>query len=358
MRLGSWLPFERAREEAEALLGVRLTDSTIRRQTLAAGRALVAAETKAAEWVLAEVPEPSGEGVAHQQVSVDGVMVPLVGEWAEVKTLAIGTVVPGPQGEPRARQLSYFSRLCDHTAFGRLATVETHRRATQRAGRVTAVADGAEWIQEFFSLQCPQATRIIDWGHASSYVHAAGRALFGDGGQAASWCQQHLGELRHGAPQRVINDLCRHLADLEPASATAETVATSLGYLARRQEQIAYACFSAQGLPIGSGIVESANKLVVQARLKGSGMRWVRGNVDAMLALRGAICSEGRWSATWSSLRRYRAQRAREQAQTVRRARHAPPPRFRPPRIVAGRPTHDHPWRRFRLPGSPPPAKL
>ena len=38
------------------------------------------------------------------------------------------------------------------------------------------------------------------------------------------------------------------------------------------------------GWPIGSGSVESANKGVVQARLKGAGMRWERSHVNPMLA--------------------------------------------------------------------------
>jgi hypothetical protein len=36
---------------------------------------------------------------------------------------------------------------------------------------------------------------------------------------------------------------------------------------------MAYAAFGEQGYPIGSGSVESANKLVVESRMKGAGMR-------------------------------------------------------------------------------------
>jgi hypothetical protein len=53
-----------------------------------------------------------------------------------------------------------------------------------------------------------------------------------------------------------------------------------------RRRQIAYADFQIQGYPIGSGMVESANKLVVEQRLKGAGMHWARRNVTPMLALR------------------------------------------------------------------------
>ena len=49
---------------------------------------------------------------------------------------------------------------------------------------------------------------------------------------------------------------------------------------------IRYADFQAMGYLIGIGAVESANKLVVKARLKGSGMHWARAHVNPMVALR------------------------------------------------------------------------
>ena len=54
------------------------------------------------------------------------------------------------------------------------------------------------------------------------------------------------------------------------------------------------------GWPIGSGSVESANKLVVEARLKGAGMRWGRHNVNPMLVLRNAVCNR-EWKHTWET---------------------------------------------------------
>jgi hypothetical protein len=90
----------------------------------------------------------------------------------------------------------------------------------------------------------------------------------------------------------------------------------------------------------------------MQARLKGPGMHWAPANVNALLALRAAACND-RWRLRWAALtQRWRTTVA------VRRllrfaARHAPPPppprRARPKRIVDGRPTADHPWKRRPL---------
>ena len=99
-----------------------------------------------------------------------------------------------------------------------------------------------------------------------------------------------------------LRGLCRELEQRESGvDDEVKAVKGSLEYLEKRRGQIRYAEFHAEGYPIGSGAVESANKLVVEARLKGSGMHWARKNVDPMLALRTVVCSE-RWGEVWPEI--------------------------------------------------------
>ncbi len=310
VRVATWIPFEAA---AKGMLNhftkVDVSGATVRRKAERAGQAYVTVQTDEVVRLERERPE-APRGTAVLQLSVDGAMVPLLHkQWGEAKTLVIGTL-----GEPVLRKgewqvhteaLSYFSRLTDSDSFARLATVETHRRGVETAGKVCAVNDGAEWEQKFVDLHRPDAVRILDWGHGAEYVAAAGQAVFGAGTTAfEEWFKVQLDELRHGEPQKVLGKL-RGLRD-ELALQIGEgqenealkTVAGSLQYLEKREEQIRYAEFSAAGYPIGSGAVESANKLVVEARLKGAGMHWAPGHVDGMLALRNVVCS-GRWEEAW-----------------------------------------------------------
>lgn len=71
----------------------------------------------------------------------------LVGEWAEVRTLATGEGPAGPAAleTVHARELSSLSRLTDAATFPNLAEVETRRRKLIQAREVTAVMDGADW---------------------------------------------------------------------------------------------------------------------------------------------------------------------------------------------------------------------
>jgi hypothetical protein len=48
-------------------------------------------------------------------------------------------------------------------------------------------------------------------------------------------------------------------------------------------------------------MVESGNKLVVEARMKGAGMHWAEPNVNPVLAIRNILCSD-RWKEDWPQI--------------------------------------------------------
>jgi hypothetical protein len=96
-----------------------------------------------------------------------------------------------------------------------------------------------------------------------------------------------------------------------------------LAYLEKRKQQMQYPRFQAQGWPIGSGIVESGNKLVVEARLKGAGMHWAEEQVNPMLALRNIICSD-RWKEEWPKIETRLRQQARQRRRRLHQARITP----------------------------------
>ncbi|MBE9193595.1 hypothetical protein IQ230_25390 [Gloeocapsopsis crepidinum LEGE 06123] len=65
-----------------------------------------------------------------------------------------------------------------------------------------------------------------------------------------------------------------------------ERIANLSGYLKRFSNAVHYEKFRAQGLPIGSGEVESAHRYIPQKRLKIPGTTWHPDTVNPMLALR------------------------------------------------------------------------
>jgi hypothetical protein len=378
------MPFDRAVTELHFFAHVDVSEPTLRRHVQAAGAAYVALQEQDVEQLERTLP-PAPPGPPVQQVSVDGAMVSLVHkEWAEVRTLAIGAVEKPvmEKGEPvvHTGQVSYFSRLCNAETFGRLATTETHRRGTENAGTVCAVVDGAEWEQGFIDLHCPKAVRILDFGHAGEHVAEAGRVVYGEDTEPLrAWLGQELHTLKHEQPETVVKHLQR-LRDCQPGGQPVDEqgirlIDEQISYLEKRYEQMRYAQFMESGYPIGSGMVESGNKLVVEARLKGAGMHWAQDKVNPMLALRNVACSD-RWDEAWpqicqqvrlSTQKRSRERRGKRTeplaAVDVHRSMAAPPtvpphrevtttqqPVQASPKSLSDppsrRPAADHPWRR------------
>jgi hypothetical protein len=324
VHLGTWMPFERAVKEFEHFRHTDVSRPTVERITETAGAAYVQIQEQEVERLERETPTPP-VGPAKQFLSVDGAFVPLVGgEWAEVKTMVIGEVMPPIQrrGEMvvETHDLSYFSRLVDSDTFQRLALVETHRRGVESAGHVGAVTDGAEWIQSFVDFHRPDALRILDFPHAGERVAKIGQAKFGeDTPEMKTWLTHQLHQLKHTGPAATLAEL-RLLVESLPQSADSTE---HLTYLEKREDLMQYPQFQAAGWPIGDGAVESGNKLVVEARLKGSGMHWARPHVNPMLALRNVACND-RWEEAWPQIALALRQQDRQHRSQRRKTRHTP----------------------------------
>jgi hypothetical protein len=374
VRLATWMPFRQAGEQLEFFMGTAVGATTIRQTTEQAGEAHVQLQDNKVATIEAHCP-PSPPGPEVQLMSVDGAFIQLVGgEWKEVKTLALG-VVGKPVEEDgeqvvHTHELSYFSRMSDSKEFERQALVEIHERGVEKAETVCAVTDGAEWIQRFVDVHRPDAVRILDFAHAKEKITEVGKTIEEQGlllafleqkceekrakrnkscqtnkKQAAEpkklkqtqqqlaaqqskvrlegWLDGQAEELKKGEAALVLQEIERLVTLMQEAghAKAAETMAKCLNYLKERHSMIAYATFREQGYPIGSGSVESANKLVVESRMKGAGMRWGEHHVDAMLALRNVVCSD-RWRPAWKQIRQQwlqqiQAKRASKSAQRL-----------------------------------------
>lgn len=296
--LAIWMPFERAAQMLERLLGVQVSEPTVRRGALGAGALYEARQTAQSQQpAQASRAVPIAEKLV---ISTDGAYVPLLkGAWAEARTVAIGEVKEEASAADQASvhtcQVSYFSRMTEAESFGDLAEVEMQRRGVSQAKAVCAVTDGADWIQGFVDLHRPDAVRILDFPHAAEHLSLLIEALQQAGvSLPADALERSLHLLKH----RGLGLLLRWCDRLPAALTELETVQKQLHYFRKRESLMQYPRYQQQGWPIGSGMVESANKVVVQARLKGAGMHWAPTHVNPMLALRTAVCSE-RWDEAW-----------------------------------------------------------
>ncbi len=158
--LAVWMPFKRACQMLEEFLGIQVSEPTVRRGTQRAGTLYETRQTVQSQQT--SQAEAAATPCEKLVISTDGAYVPLLkGEWAEVRTVAIGHVKEKVsrqgQREVHTDQLSYFSRMIDAERFGELAEVEMRRRGVSQAKAVCAVTDGADWIQGFIDLHRPDA---------------------------------------------------------------------------------------------------------------------------------------------------------------------------------------------------------
>jgi transposase-like protein len=293
--LGGLLPFRQASKVLEHLTGLALSWETVRQHAEAQGAAL-AQEAATVAATVERTREPVGPvdpAPGLLLVEIDGVLLRYLDGWHEVK---IGVV--GGWQDGRATELSYCAaRLPAETFGGRVAAEAAHRgsleivgwegevtgRGLARLRQVVILGDGARWIWNLADDQFGERIEILDWFHASEHLWKVARAVFGaETPQTTTWANAQLRALRTAGPEPVL----AALAALKPKQPDArKAVQDERRYFQANCERMQYPLYEDDGLPLGSGAVESACGHVLQHRMKRSGMRWSAAGGDAMVAL-------------------------------------------------------------------------
>lgn len=296
---------EAATKVLPKLTGLRVCESTVERTTERAGRQvgerLAAGETfgPAASWDGAT--DADGKTCAYVAADRTGVgMQGPGGAAADGRMAAIGMVWnAGDEGRVR-----YVCGLTSGLAArGGPLRGPAAQVGMGRADRWVALSDGGAGIEDWLRTHFPRVEAVIlDFYHAAEHLCDWAKALHPQGSEAervgGEWCHR----LKHEGGAAVLRalrdvDVSRRSADVEEAHRQL------LGYFENQAHRMDYPSDRAKGWRIGSGPVEAACKLVVNRRLKGSGMRWSESGADAVCHLRALFRSErGQWDACWASL--------------------------------------------------------
>lgn len=177
-------------------------------------------------------------------------------------------------------------------------------KALYPKARYTGVSDGAPdlltWLKKHTEEQ------VLDYYHAAGYLDLAAPAFYQEPEEASAWAavaRQDLLEAPGAASTLLAEMVARreaHGACLSQAQSAG--LDKAIGYIEPRLERMDYAKLRAQGIPIGSGVTESACKLIIKHRMCGPGMRWSHRAADHVLALRCLLHSDGMWRVLWSKL--------------------------------------------------------
>ena len=172
--------------------------------------------------------------------------------------------------------------------MGQRLWLQAVRSGVLTAKQVVWLSDGARGFWRLFETYfAHSAIGILDFYHAAQNLFKAATIwLDGRTKKARGWFAAERHRLRHGPSMRVTMDIEQALADPELQEAPRKALGNLKNYLSTHQSHIQYHQFKAMGLPIGSGMVESACKWLIIQRFKGVGMRWSFGGFDSLLHLK------------------------------------------------------------------------
>jgi len=315
--VGSESSFEHGCEQLEVLAAVEVTAKAVERQAEAIGEDLAQREqVEIRRAVQLELPVVIGPQIPVLYLEMDGTGVPMVtaetkgrvgknpGEPARTREAKIGCVFTQTTTDEDGRPVrdegstTYTGAIETAEEFGQRLYTEAWNRGWSRAEKKAVLADGAVWIWNLADQHFPGAIQIVDIFHARQHVWELAAKLFAGDEDARKRCAGKLERrLDDGKIEQVVKTLREFPA---PTAELARILSNEADYFERNAERMRYPKFRAQGLFVGSGVIEAGCKTVIGVRLKGSGMFWTVRGANAIIALRCARLS-ARFEDYWAS---------------------------------------------------------
>ena len=219
------------------------------------------------------------------------------GVWREPKLLIIYTV------DEQGKVNKTYAPFMDATMKGPDAIFAMVRFYLEKikvteADKILFVADGARWIWNrvgalfaSLGLSSEKCYELLDFYHAAEHLNKVAELQKKlNPAQRKRWFNKHRKMLLEGK----INEVVTTIKGIYRKSRN-KKLRTERDYFIRNMKRMRYSAIAKEGLPIGSGSVESAVRRVINLRLKGASVYWLKETAEAMLYLR-AQYKSGRWN--------------------------------------------------------------
>jgi hypothetical protein len=219
-------------------------------------------------------------------------------DWREPKLLAIYVVDEHGQIERE------FTPVLDGTLQGpeavfRLIEFYLRELGIDQATQVLFIADGARWIWnrvgtlwKRLGLKPEQCLELVDFYHVVEHLGTlAGLKKNWNKTQQRGWVRRQVRRLKQGRVEQFeaeVKALCR--------GQRGKAWSRERDYLLRNAAdgRLNYGLARQKQLPIGSGIIESTIRRVLNLRMKGASIFWTKDNAEHMILLR-AYYKSGHW---------------------------------------------------------------
>lgn len=187
----------------------------------------------------------------------------------------------------------------NYQAFQNHVLALAERYDYRRCHKVVVISDGAEWIHKIVEKLFPDAVHIIDLSHVKEHVGEYGKWLHGEGEEASKWIAKTNKMLEDSQIGEILEMLKPHKDKKHPNNVT-----NLHEYIKERRFGMDYKAYREAGYFVGSGASESANKYVMQNRMKLQGMRWNVESGQNMLSLKARLES-GKWFEVETLVKEY-----------------------------------------------------
>lgn len=227
-------------------------------------------------------------------VAGDGGMLLTRAGWKEAKVAVVarGEDFLHEKNRPSVSQARYVAEFGQEDFRKALAAALQAEHADDVAN-IVWLGDGAKENWTMASELCPFATQVLDLPHAIQNGMACAKALLGETDVSLPLWEARLKQLLDApspdAAIRELMDCLPYVADDDQLGALDNLVR----YYRSNEKRMRYTVFRESGLPIGSGIVESAHRHVLQVRMKRAGQRWSQFRARRMARLRAAYRTAG-----------------------------------------------------------------
>lgn len=294
LKLATEMPYERAAELVSELTGIPVSNhhghNTLIQVAEVADLETVIPDTEEIAQRIEQAKQtPDDKPVLV--VALDGAHAPTrprakrnskrgAGKWREVKGVRLYLA---PE-DGRIIQIASWHQIQDAEAMQR-DIKKIAARIPQEKVRIALLGDGAAWVWNNLAACFPEGKQVLDYYHCSEHIHKVAEAHYGTTPKAIEWVEATMARLAANQVDAVIWGLQRLQADVFAQ----EEIDKLITYLDNQRDRLDYDACKEEGIPIGSGGIESANKFISHIRLKRSGAWWVVENGNAMLRLRCAM---------------------------------------------------------------------
>ena len=296
MDFGAEKSFEKAAQSVKEHYGINIGGSAVRKVTLKHAKKMKAQVDKKRR--VRSLPSEGKETIITE---IDGTMIPTVKilegegdkrkrrelEWKECRL-----AVSQEKGEVK----SYYGvKIGEVEEAGQMWSEVVKKAGWGAKSNIHVVGDGAVWIESQSKKEFgKQGSFTLDFYHASEYLGEVCKEKMQEN-ERAGWLRKQQEMLKENEYEKVLENIKSYIKE------EAEDCAgkRAYEYLKKRKNQLDYKSAISKGLPIGSGLIESGHRHILQYRLKKAGAYWEIENAKKMgelLVLRG----NGEWEEYWA----------------------------------------------------------